>query len=126
MDTFLLPLDDSPARPWTAVPRRAAHLDFAPTAEACAPRSPERLLMLAVLQQAFLDVGRGDLVGRPGRALCGGRSAMHDAIRWFASTDRSHTYAFHAICDVLGLDPREIRRVLHSPRQSRPPVRRAA
>lgn len=125
MDPFLS-VDEPTHRPWTAVPRLRSQLDIAPAADAPDRPSPERLLMWAVLQQAFLDVGRGDLVGRPGRGLAGGRVAMLEAIRWFASPDRGHPYAFHSICDVLDLDPREIRVLLRSSRRTFRVHRKAA
>lgn len=125
MDPFAT-VDEPTHRPWTAVPCLRSQLDIAPALDITPRQSPERLLMWAVLQQAFLDVGRGDLVGRPGRGLAGGRTALLEAIRWFASTERGHPYAFHSICDVLDLDPREIRALLRSPRRGFRVHRKAA
>ena len=60
---------------------------------------PERRLMLAVLQDAFLT-----LVVHAERRSRKSRRVSDETRRWFASDSRAHPFAFAAICDVIGLD----------------------
>jgi hypothetical protein len=65
---------------------------------------PERVLMLAVLQDAV-----GCFQEHVG-TRCKHKQAMHsDAEEWIASTDRSYPFSFENICDALGFDPAYMR-----------------
>ena len=60
---------------------------------------PERVLMLAVLQDAVLCFQ--DHVA----ATCQRKQMLHrDAAEWIFSTDRSYLFSFENICDALGYD----------------------
>ena len=60
---------------------------------------PERVLMLAVLQDAVLCFQ--DHVA----ATCQRKQMLHcDAAEWIFSTDRSDLFSFENICDALGYD----------------------
>ncbi len=68
---------------------------------------PERRLMLAVLEDA-IDAYLAN-VG----ALRGIRRArFNEAASWFGSNDTEWPFSFVCICDVLGIDPAVIRRML--------------
>ena len=68
--------------------RRRFHLD------------PERVLMLAVLQDAI-----GCFQEHLG-AKCKRKQAMYDdAAEWISSTDRSYLFSFENVCDALGFNP---------------------
>lgn len=61
---------------------------------------PERVLMLAVLQDA-VGCFQEHIAAR-----CKRKQAMHsDAAEWISSTDRSYPFSFENICDALGFDP---------------------
>ena len=67
-------------------------------------RDPERSLMIAVLEEAsrcFLK-----LCNRTDRKQ---RALYEEARDWFASTERSHLFAFENVCDVLGITPEYLR-----------------
>ena len=65
---------------------------------------PERVLMLAVLQDAV-----GCFQEHAG-AKCKRKQEMHsDAEEWIASTDRSYLFSFENICEALGFDPEYMR-----------------
>jgi hypothetical protein len=68
-------------------------------------QTPERRLLLAVLQDAIEHIGRGD-------RSASGKGTAAEARAWVASRDRSWPFAFEAICDALGLEPDYIRRGL--------------
>lgn len=68
------------------------------------PRTPERQLMVAVLEDAlhlYCKFARWPQHRR-----------FRETARWFASTDRSWLFSFERICEVLDLDPRCVRRRL--------------
>lgn len=68
--------------------RRRFHLD------------PERVLMLAVLQDAVVCFQ--DHV----RAKCKRKQALHrEAEEWILSNDRSYLFSFENVCETLGFDP---------------------
>ena len=68
---------------------------------------PERVLMLAVLQDAV-----GCLQEHLG-AKCKRKQAIHsDAEDWISSTDRSYLFSFENICEALGFDPGYMRQGL--------------
>ena len=72
------------------------------------PRTePEKRLMAAVLEEAVAT-----LLNRAGDRSHEGSQLMEEARRWFASDERSGTFAFATICDVLGLDASCIRQAL--------------
>ena len=65
---------------------------------------PERVLMLAVLQDA---VG---CFQEHVEAKCRRKRDMHsDAEDWIASRDRSYLFSFENICEALGFDPAYMR-----------------
>jgi hypothetical protein len=70
------------------------------------PLTPERSLMLAVLEEAarcFLNYGSAQ----------GKQRVLYDeASDWFASSERRRLYDFENICDVLGIEPDYLRRRL--------------
>lgn len=75
--------------------RRRFHLD------------PERVLMLAVLQDAVVCFQ--DNVS----ATCKRKQTMHrDAAAWIESTDRSYFFSFENVCSTLGYDAEYMRQGL--------------
>lgn len=65
---------------------------------------PERVLMLAVLQDAV-----GCFQEHVG-ARCKRKQSMHsDAEEWIASSDRSYPFSFENICEALGFEPAYMR-----------------
>lgn len=88
--------------------------------ERSVPLTPERSLMLAVLEEAarcFLNHGTAE----------GKQRALYDEARdWFASSDQTRLYDFENICNVLGIEPDYLRRRLVEVRDRRqaaaPPV----
>lgn len=75
--------------------RRRFHLD------------PERVLMLAVLQDAVVCFQ--DNV----KANCKRKQLMHtDAAEWIANEDRSYPFSFENVCEALGYDPAYMRQGL--------------
>jgi hypothetical protein len=68
--------------------RRRFHLD------------PERVLMLAVLQDAVVCFQEHVA------AKCKRKQSMHrEAEEWISNTDRSYLFSFENVCDALGFDP---------------------
>jgi hypothetical protein len=81
---------------------------------------PERRLRLAILEDALrYYCSYAGATERRARVL------YEDAAEWFASTDRSETFAFENVCDALGIDPDAIRRRLRN-RVVPTPARQAA
>lgn len=88
--------------------------------ERSGPLTPERSLMLAVLEEAarcFLNYGSAE----------GKQRVLYDEARdWFASSDQTRLYDFENICNVLGIEPDYLRRRLVEVRDRRqaaaPPV----
>lgn len=81
------------------------------------PRTePEKRLMVAVLEEAISVVVNGAVRDGDGR-----RAVVREAHRWFASDDRAGPFAFASICDVLDLDPGQVRQAL-SGWQCRPQI----
>jgi hypothetical protein len=74
----------------------------------CVPRTPERQLMIAVLQDAFHIYCKF--------ASWPQHRRFRETARWFASTDRIWLFSFERICDVLDLNPRCVRRCLQARR----------
>lgn len=73
--------------------------------------SPERQLMLAVLEQAVRDIHSG-VTRRRFVSNSYWRSFNDDcasAMRWIDDVDDGSPFAFHAICDVLGFDAGRMR-----------------
>lgn len=87
----------------------ADEVDVLATEARRAPEHGPRVLMRAVLRDAILclqgmapDVPRSD------------RSRLAEEARvWVLSRDFTYLFSFEAICDVLGLDPEDLRRRLH-------------
>ncbi len=73
---------------------------------------PEKRLLLAVLEQAFLDLrGRGwHHINCPGSR----RRFRADAEAWFFGAPGDGIFAFENICDALGFDPDWIRKRLYA------------
>ena len=72
--------------------RRRFHLD------------PERVLMLAVLQDAVVCFQ--DHVS----ARCKRKQSLHrEAEEWITHTDRSYLFSFENVCEALGFDPNYMR-----------------
>ena len=69
--------------------------------------TPERLLMLAVLENAVMCYRRYARARDP-RA----RRWFEEARDWLASDDRSALFSFESICDALDLHPSYVRRNL--------------
>jgi len=75
-----------------------------------ATRSGEHRLMVAILE---------DAVSIHVKSLSGGsvtRRDAREAREWLANRDRSLTFGFESICDVLGLDASYIRRGIRAAR----------
>jgi hypothetical protein len=69
--------------------------------------TPECLLMYAVLLQACDDLRKS------GRGSPRVARRLHDeALRWFASDNRTWAFSFLNVCDALGLSPLLLRAVL--------------
>jgi hypothetical protein len=69
--------------------------------------SPERLLALAVVEQALLDLQKYRFARRRRH-----QRLYMDAYRWVASDDREWLFSFANLCDGLGLVPDLVRRQL--------------
>ena len=72
--------------------------------------TPERLLMLAVLENAVMCYRRYARA-RDSQA----RRWFEEARDWLASCDRSSLFSFESICDALDLHPSYVRRNLSLP-----------
>lgn len=65
--------------------------------------TPERLLMLAVLEDALATLERTAICATPiGKTSAA--AIRQETIAWFQSEDSSRLYAFRSICEHLGLD----------------------
>jgi hypothetical protein len=71
--------------------------------------TPQRRLMVAVLQ-TVLDDCQGTAYARA-MGVKGGATerALHDAVAYVASRDRSWPFSFENLCDAVGIDPNGIR-----------------
>jgi hypothetical protein len=68
---------------------------------------PERVLMLAVLEDAIVCFQ--DNVN----AVCKRKCLLHEeAEQWINDSDRSYFFSFESICETLGFDPDYLRRGL--------------
>lgn len=85
--------------------RRHFHLD------------PERVLMLAILQDAVVCFQEHVA------ARCKRKQSMHrDAAEWISNTDRSYLFSFENVCEALGFDADYMREgLLRWKRTSRQP-----
>lgn len=80
---------------YLATYRRKFHLD------------PERLLMLAILEDAIVCFQ--DNVA----ATCKRKQTLHrDAEQWILDTDHDHLFSFENVCEMLGYEPDYLRRGL--------------
>jgi hypothetical protein len=70
-------------------------------------RSSGEMLAVAVLEQAI-----GDIRLYRGARRSRERRLYRDAHAWIDSNDRSHTFSFVNICEVLGLSPGALRAAL--------------
>lgn len=77
-----------------------ASLELPPETDIASPQSGTRALMLAVLEDAILNLGSS--VGR-NRA---------EAERWIMSPERQHVFSFAVICETLDFAPSAVRRSL--------------
>jgi hypothetical protein len=67
-------------------------------------RTPEERLMAAVLEDALRELTR------PGGEWRGARSRRHAEVQlWFGSDDVAWPFSFVNVCEVLDLDPDEVR-----------------
>ena len=87
---------------------------FATFRRSSAP-TPERHLMLAVLENAVMCYRR---YARARDAH--GRRRFEEARDWFASCDRSLLFSFESICDALDIHPSYVRRNLSAPTMETP------
>jgi len=71
------------------------------------PLSPERRLMLAVLEEAVLTLLRQRRQGSKQA-----RRAVHEAERWIEQTEPSWPFSFESICAALQLDADYVRQGL--------------
>ena len=76
---------------------------------ASAIRSPERRLMLAILEDAVLTILK--YAGKPGKRA---RRLVRDVERWVAVRDRAWIFSFESICSVLDIDAGAMRNSLRS------------
>jgi hypothetical protein len=72
------------------------------------PRTPERRLSQAVLEQALLDLQRLDFSPRRDRRA----PRPHDVVTWFRSVDSTWPFSFEAVCANLGLESDAVRRAV--------------
>ncbi len=72
------------------------------------PRTPERRLSQAVLEQALLDLQRLHLNPRRDRRS----PRLNDVVAWFRSVDTTWPFSFEAVCANLGLDAGAVRRAV--------------
>lgn len=81
--------------------------------ERSGPLTPERSLMLAVLEEAsrcFLNYGTAQ----------GKQRVLYEEARdWFASSEQTRLYDFENVCNVLGIAPDYLRRRLIEVRDRR-------
>jgi hypothetical protein len=68
---------------------------------------PEKRLMFAILQEAFVDYSR-----HAGARTHDGQREFERVARWFASDDATWQFSFANICGWLDLDPAYVRRGL--------------
>jgi hypothetical protein len=73
--------------------------------------SGEQRLMAAVLEDAITVYSRPD-VPKASKA----RQLLRETERWLRSNDRTWTFSFLRVCEVLGLEPSAIRRRLRQRR----------
>ncbi len=76
---------------------------------ASAVRSPERRLMLAILEDAVLTILK--YAGKPGKRA---RRLVRDVERWVAVHDRGWIFSFESICSVLDIDANAMRNSLRA------------
>ncbi|MBI3785218.1 MAG: hypothetical protein HY270_17640 [Deltaproteobacteria bacterium] len=79
------------------------------TENATASRSPERRLMLAILEDAVLTI-----LKYAGKQSKRARRLVRDVERWVALKDRSWIFSFESICSVLDIDANAMRNSLRS------------
>ncbi len=68
-------------------------------------QTPEKRLMLAVLEDAAATVSRC-----AGRQTSPDQRAVEEVERWYSSEDGHWPFSFINVCDALGLDPSCLRR----------------
>ena len=71
------------------------------------PIEPEKKLMLAVLADA-LACFQKYLAARKGK----GKNLFREADEWIFGEDGDHLFSFENVCEVIGLDPPYVRRLL--------------
>lgn len=86
---------------------------FTPPQESHVNWTGERLLMLAVLQEAI-----NAYLQYASAKTHRGKRLFAETYRWFWSQEREYLYSFESICLHLHLDPDYLRRGLRSIRQS--------
>ena len=88
---------------------------FAPADRTRIAWTPERRLLLAVLEDAVVMFLR-----YRNNPTTRGKRLFRETQEWFASTDRGSVCAFECICDYLNLDAEYLRRGLQRLPESRP------
>jgi hypothetical protein len=71
------------------------------------PLSPERKLMVAVLEEALIDYQRGSSAHGNN-----GKERFTEAEAWILETDAEWIFSFVNCCEVLGIDPDYLRQGL--------------
>lgn len=71
------------------------------------PIEPEKKLMLAALADA-LTCFQKYLAARKGK----GKNLFREADEWIFGEDDDHLFSFENVCEVIGLDPQYVRRLL--------------
>ena len=79
------------------------------------PIEPEKKLMLAVLADA-LTCFQKYLSARKRK----GKNLFRDADEWIFGDNDDHLFSFENICEVIGLDPQYVRRLLSRWKEMRP------
>jgi len=78
----------------------------------------EQRLMAAILEDAIAVCCKPD----PPKSSKG-RTVLRESLRWVRSNDRTWTFSFLRICEMLDMDPSAIRRGVRIRRGEEPPVR---
>lgn len=76
------------------------------------PDSPERRLLLAILEDALLT-----LLQHRRRDNAESRRLVIETEKWIASNRRTSAFDFVGLCDVLGVDPTYLRALVRRPEQ---------
>jgi hypothetical protein len=75
----------------------------------------EQRLMAAILEDAIT------IYSKPPPRASKARQILRETERWFRSNDRTWTFSFLRICEMLGLEPGAVRQTLRDRRDERTP-----